>query len=226
MEVERIAVDPQGDRAAWLSLRTKDVTASAAGALLGVHEYVTPLALYLEKTGAPAPQPENGAMKRGRLLEPVALQLIREQHPQLNAEPANVYVRDPAIRLGATPDAFARDARGLGVIQIKTVAEQAFRAKWRDAETGAIAPPLWIAVQAIVEAHLCGADWAAVAALKVSGDLDLHLIEVPLHAGVIERVREATVRFWADVAAGRAPDPDFSRDARLIAGMFAPVEGS
>ena len=67
-----------------------------------------------------------------------------------------------------TPDLFVEcPERGRGIVQIKSVEGSIFRKKWRDPETNEIAPPLWIAVQGIVEAHLDGAQWAAVAPLVV-----------------------------------------------------------
>src|SRR5262245_7287249 len=77
--IERIEY---GDREAWLKLRGKDVTASVAGALLGVHEFTTPYGLWALKSGKIAEDPEEtGPMRRGRLLEPVAIELIQEEHP-------------------------------------------------------------------------------------------------------------------------------------------------
>lgn len=226
MPIERI---PVTDRAAWLALRQRDVTASTVGCLLGLHEYQTAYGLWALKTGRIAEDPEETPpMRRGRLLEPVALQLLAEERPDWRIEPPAVYLRDPDVRLGATPDAFASDPTraGFGVVQIKTVEPSVFRRKWRDPDTGDITPPLWIVVQAITEAHLAGASWAAVGAMTVSFGLELHVIEVPIHAGVIDRTRQAVADFWAMVGRGDEPDPDFARDGGVIARLYEADHGT
>lgn len=222
MTVERI---PIKDEAQWLALRRGDVTASVAGCLLGVHEYITPFALWALKSGLVEENPEETpAMKRGKKLEPIAIDLIGEERPRWRMIEPKVYLRDPELRLGATPDLFVEDPdAGFGVVQIKSIEPSVFRRKWRDQETGEIAPPLWIAVQAITEAHLSGAAWAATAALTVGFGLDLEIVPVPIHEGVIARLRAAVAEFWAMVASGKRPDPDWKRDARLIADLYEPT---
>ncbi|CUA90850.1 YqaJ viral recombinase family protein [Chelatococcus daeguensis] len=217
------------DRASWLKLREADVTASVAACLLGreVHDYQTAFGLYMLKTGQIAEDPDEAPpMLRGRLLEPVALQLLQEKHPEWTVVQPCVYLRDPDARLGATPDAYATNADGRGIVQIKSVEPSIFRQKWRDPDTGELRPPLWIAVQAIVEAHLSGADWAMVAALVVGHGLDLHEVPVPIHDGIVARVREEVARFWELVAAGTPPEPEYDRDAAVIARLYDQDDGT
>lgn len=62
--------------AAWHRLRSQDITASVAGALLGEHEFTTVFELWALKTGRLFQDfEETPAIKRGRLLEPVAVQM-------------------------------------------------------------------------------------------------------------------------------------------------------
>lgn len=226
MTVER---HPITDRASWLALRGRDVTASAVSALLGIHEYQTGFGLWALKTGRIQEDPDETApMLRGRLLEPVAVQLLREIRPTWTITyPVAEYLRDPDIRLGATPDCYAVDPErpGRGVVQLKSVEPSVFRRKWRDPETGEVAPPLWIAVQALTEAHLAGAAWADACAMTVGFGVDLHPVPVPLHDGVIERVRAEVQAFWRMVEAGQTPDPDYGRDGALIAELYAQDDG-
>lgn len=218
---------PVSDRAAWLALRERDITASVAGALLGLHEYTTPFALWALKTGRLSEDPEETPpMRRGRLLEPVAIEMLREERPDWIVEPGRTYFRDPSIRLGATPDTrVVCPRRGLGTVQIKSVEQSVFRRKWQVDPYGPVEPPLWIAVQAIVEAHLTGAAWASVAPLVVGHGVELPIIEIPLIPGVIDRVREATVAFWTMIEEGREPDPDYAHDAETIDELFLVDEG-
>jgi len=237
MAIEKIAII---NEAQWQALRQQDVTASVAGALLGVHEYTTAYGLWANKTGALAQEPDGPAisgddaaysvsdLERGRLLEPVVLELIRRAKPMWRMDRANAYYRDPDARLGATPDAFAVDPEraGFGVIQVKTVSEHAYRRKWRDPDTREVELPLWIGVQAAVEAHLTGASWAAVAAMVVDHKLTLHVIGIPLQPALIERVRVEAARFWALVESGETPPVDYGRDASALLRVHAQDDGS
>lgn len=221
-----IEVWPITDRAAWLARRQNDVTASDIGALLGVHDYnKTPYRLWARKSGLESEDSEETpAMIRGRLMEPVAVNLLREMHPSWNITTPNKYYRDPSARLGATPDAFASDPlkAGFGVIQIKTVGAITFQHKWR-CEDGTIECPLWIAAQAIVEAHLTGASWAMVAPMRMGeGGLDLDEIEIPLHAELIARIESEVTAFWRAVETRCPPDPDLHCDAELIERLYNP----
>lgn len=218
---------PISDRAAWLALRQQDVTASAAAALLGAHPYMTAYTLWAEKTGLmPTDGEANEAMERGTELEPVARRWIAKKNPTWQITEPGAYYRDPAARLGATPDCFAADpSRGLGVIQIKSVEPSAFRRNWRR-EGGEIEPPLYAVVQAIVEAHLTDAKWGGVAALVIGHGIELSIIDVPLHAGIIERVRSEVAAFWRMVDGGKTPDPDYGRDAAILSEVYREADGS
>ncbi len=228
--VRRIACP---DDATWHALRRQDVTASVAAALLGAadpedqHTYATPYKLYMLATGAVSPEPidEEGPVLRGWLMEEPAVRLLRRRNPtwivRHNTGEGRVYYRDPVARIGATPDAIVNDPqRGPGVVQIKSVGEFAYRRKWIN-DDKEVEPPLWIAVQAIVEATLVGATWAAVAPFRVTdGGIDMPLIDVPLHAGIMTRLREAVAEFWRRVDAREPYDPDFGRDGELIARLY------
>jgi len=224
MIIERI---PVTDRASWLKHREADVTASVAGALLGIHEYVTPYALWALKTGRLAADPEESEpMQRGRLLEPVAIQLMREEHPEWGIEQPGIYLRDTEARIGATPDCLVTcPKRGLGNVQIKSVEASIFRKKWHT-DDGMLEPPLWIVVQSIIEAALSGAQWAAVAPLVVSYGLEMPIIEIPLHAGIMDRLRNAVAEFWQMVADNKEPDPDYGRDGATIARLYEADHGT
>lgn len=214
------------DRVRWLALRERDVTASVAGALLGVHDYQTPYGLWALKSGRVQEDPDETApMRRGRLLEPVALQMLAEDRPGWTIRPGRQYFRAPDLRIGATPDAFATrpDRQGEGIVQIKTTTDQVFRRKWVDPEGDPDEPvlPLWIAVQANVEARLTGAAWAAVGVLIVGHGLDLRVIDVPIHDGIWARLKAEVSRFWAMVEAGEEPEIDPQRDGAAIAAVYS-----
>jgi len=221
---------PVTDRASWLKLRERDVTASVAGALFHEHEYQTEYGLWALKSGLITEDAEETApMQRGRLLEPVALQLLTEMRPTWRIERGQHYFRDKAARIGATPDAFAIDPErsGFGIIQVKTVEPSIFRRKWKsDDDFATPEPPLWIVIQAIIEAHLTGASWAVVTPLIVSFGLDLPVIEIPLHDGIMSSLRDRVTKFWKRVDSKMPPEFDYVKDGKLISRMYGADDGS
>lgn len=224
MSIERLASSGQ-----LHPMREHDVTASTAAALVGVHPYVTPYSLHMLKSGAiAADTEETPPLRRGKLLEPVAVQMIREDRPDLVLKryPYGYYYRDPEHRIGATPDLLAIDANGRrGVIQIKSIEPSMFRKRWHD-EVGEIELPLWIVIQAIIEAYLTDSEWAAVAPMRVGFGVEIDVIPIPLHAGILERIKAEVAEFWKRVEHGTPPDPDYGRDGALIAKLFPTDDGS
>lgn len=223
--MSKVVVIRPSDRASWLAARARDVTASVVGALFGEHEFTTIYQLWALKTGRDRrDDEETPAIRRGRLLEQVAVQLLREQYPSwtiTHNAAENIYFRDPEARLGATPDVIVdAPGRGKGVVQVKSVEASAFRRKWLD-EDGNVEAPLWIALQATLEAHLTGCQWAAVAPLVVSHGLEMPLIDIPILPGVIEAIVDRTRAFWAMVEEGREPEPDYARDGAVIERIYA-----
>jgi hypothetical protein len=215
------------NKAQWQALRSPVIGASEAAALAGVHEYLTYYGLWAKKSGKlPRDDTDTGAMERGRRLEPVAIEVIRDRWPNLHLDVPHAHYADHEFGIGATPDLLAHDAeRGPGVIQIKSVAPQIFRHAWRG-DADAVTPPIWIVIQALMEAELTGAKWAAVAALVIDHEIDLHMIEVPMHPGIVENIKTEALRFWEMVLQGREPDPDFKRDGALIRALLNKDDGS
>jgi len=115
----------------WLRWRRQDVTASVVGALFGVHPYTTALRIYAEKRGVEFPDADNKTMRRGRWLEPAVATAVEEERPDWKLRAPRLYLRDPDLRLGCTPDYFIEgDPRGLGVLQCKTVAPSVYARDW------------------------------------------------------------------------------------------------
>lgn len=209
---------PVTDRESWLKLRKQDVTASVVAALFGQHPYESALGVYAEKTGLDLPEIDNAVLRRGRLLEGAVAAAVAEEHPEWEIIKGTDYLRDPDLRLGATPDFYImNDPRGLGILQAKTVAPSVFKKQWRD--TG---PPFWIALQNATELMMePDAAFGVVAALVVDPwKMECPIYPIPRHAGVEARIREAVTKFWADVAEGREPAPDYGRDAELFAALY------
>jgi predicted phage-related endonuclease len=223
---------PITSREMWLANRLRDVTASSVACLITEHEYVTPFGLYALKTGQiqeEADEPvltENSLtlspMGRGNLLEAAAGDMLRQLKPEWIVKKCSDYLRDDSVRLGATPDFECNDpARGQGIVQIKVPEQSIFRKKWLQ-EDGEIVPPMAYCIQAMVEAHLTGAKWAAVGVMTVGHRTQFQLIDVPIHKGVIDAVYEAVDEFWDRVAKNEPYDPDYQRDGTTITRLTHP----
>lgn len=223
MPVEQIPIE---NREQWLALRKRDVTASVAAAVLGAHDYTSYYELWHLKAGTiDEDGEETPAMRRGSRLENFAITMLLEERPELIRVGGNdAYYRDPDTRLGATPDLCVDDPeRGRGVIQIKSVHPFAFKKKWRDDDTGEVSAPFWIELQAAVEARLTGAAWAEVVPMVIDAGIDFHAIPVDLTDDVWELLDDQIAEFWRTVAEGIPPDPDYRRDAELLAAEFRKV---
>ena len=201
---------PITDSAQWQQLRKPNVGCSEVAALFGIHEFITGYALAARKLGKLPDARETGPMRRGRRLEPVARQMLQEQRQDLTVIAADSYHYDPDLRFGATPDLFVRNEHGrLGIVQIKTMSSDVFARKWHNRETGAVEPPLWIALQAMCEQHLTGAAFAMVAAMIIDpwDDFILETVDVPYLPFLIERTEKRWRRSgrWSTAANCRIP---------------------
>lgn len=213
--IERI---PLPSKAEWLELRRRDVTASDVAAVCGLSPYKTPLRLWAEKCGEVAETEDTPAMRRGRWLEAAVFSALAEEKPEWIVKRPGIYVRDTEARLGATPDAFALTPEGDGVVQMKVVAKPVF-------DTWQGEPPIGYVLQTLTEAMLLSTPNAHLAVMVVDTfACDLHIFPVQRHRGAETRIRKTVARFWADVAEGRAPAADYSRDGELLQELYPPRE--
>ena len=230
MTVERREIT---SREEWLEWRKQDVTASQVGALFNCHPYVTALRLYAEKRGTEFFVEDNKVMRRGRWLEPAVAKAVEELRPEWQLIPAHEYLRDAELHLGATPDFYVIDTDRLihqsepmdkfkirsrrGILQTKTVAPSVYARDWADgAEV-----PLWIILQATVEAMLADADFIAIAALLVDAHaMDCAIHELPRNPAAEQKIKDQVAIFWRNVDQGIEPEPNFERDADVIKAMW------
>lgn len=211
MTIERL---PVTDRSAWLTLRRRDITASDIGSLFGCHPYRSPLQVFADKVGEGYDRGDNSAMRRGRILEPSVAAAVAEEKPDWKIEKATEYLRDPDLRLGATPDWFVHDKQGLGILETKTADPSVFERDWK------AGPPLAWTLQCLSQMMLAGAAWGAVAVLVMSRDFPVFIYDVPRHEGAEARIAAKVKAFWAAVEAGQQPPADFTKDGPAIAALF------
>ena len=149
-----------------------------------------------------------------------------------NPIPGGKFYRDLETGMSCTPDAFVTnptmdpDNLFQGICQIKSVEPHVFKRAWVPDNTGGgPEAPLYVAIQAIQEATLTGASWACVGALVVGYGIDLHLIDIDLHAGIAARIRTEAADFWRRVRERDPYPPDYARDVDAIKTLYADDDG-
>jgi predicted phage-related endonuclease len=206
---------PITDRESWLAMRRQDLTASDIGAVAGVDPYRTALSVFTDKLGLGVTF-QTALMQRGIWLEAAAHEAMVDTLPNWKIINPKIYLRDPEIRLGCTPDRLAEDEDIGGLIncQIKSVSKPTFE-KWN----GVV--PLHYTLQTACEGMMLNARTSYLVAFVIATyTAELHLFEVPRHAGAETRIRQTAVDFWHDMDAGQMPKPDFYRDAEVIAALY------
>jgi len=209
-------------REAWLERRRLFIGASEIPSLFDASPWMSAFKLSAIKGGLVSDDAENAAMRRGRLLEPVAIECVREEHQdwivQPNVLPNLQYFVDSSNRIGATPDAFVKipGRWGRGIIQVKSVERSSFKKLWLDRE-----PPLYVAIQAAIECAITESQYAYVAAIVISHGIDLHLQEIPLTPGLYAAAAARSLAFWEKIDRGETYFPDFEKDGETIREIYA-----
>lgn len=215
------------DRPTWLRWRLVNVNGSEAPCLFAddLHPYMSAFQLWAEKSGLdPGAGIDSPVLRRGRSLEHIVLEMAAED-TGWTILPGDSYYFDPVARIGATPDAFALrpDREGAGNLQAKTADIHGWRKHWVNKSTGEVEIPLWVAIQASIEAYLTGLAWAVVAVLNMA-EWKVYVLDVPLVPELIDKLRELVDDFWQRVKSGDFYPPRWEHDADLIRRMFAVAE--
>jgi predicted phage-related endonuclease len=214
----------------WLDLRKRDITSTEASALFHESPYQTVFELYQVKRGAIESSFQmNDRVEAGQFLEP-AIAAYAAHKFGLEIEPLKgVYARIPAFRLGASFDylitggagvpedlrpllPFPMDCKNKDYVQFK-------REEWQAGEPGVIEAPTHIMLQ-MVQQELCGGYGASAVAVLVGGN-DLRICWQQHSPGAAKKIIEASRDFWAAIAEGREPSPDYARDGEVLKRLFA-----
>lgn len=231
-QIERI---PITDRDEWLRLRQRDCTASDIPAICGVGMYGSAASVWAHKRGLVPPQADNDALRRGRWGEAAVFEALADEHPDWELRRAKVYLRDPALRLGATPDgvAIVPGREGVVVVQTKIVAAPVFRRDWLldasdDVAHGEIIAPVGYALQTLTECMLAGASCGVLAALVVDTfRWTLRLCWIDRHPMAERSIREKVAEFWTRyLDPGVQPPIEPERDGDLVRSLFPADDGT
>jgi putative phage-type endonuclease len=148
----------------WLAERRKGVGASDIHQVLALEPYGCPRRLFLEKINFPPDyEAEDKAIfRRGKMMEPIILQLLAEEHLDLNIKASADSRQGSVSHHRASPDGFAYEITGAGagmVIESKTAGERAWRKMIADG-----LPESYI-VQLQWSMHVCGVQHGIFAVL-------------------------------------------------------------
>ena len=206
------------DRASWLTLRKRDVTASEIAGLFGVSKWSSPLQVYADKTGGAREFGDNAAMKAGRIMESAIAEAVRELHSDWIVEKATKYYRDPELRIGCTPDYFKVVGVGMGSVKVpvecKFVQPKIYEADWKDG------PPLMYVLQTLVQIYITGAPYGYVAVMLDNRAKDVFLYDVPRNDAAWAKIKERVKMFWIDVALGVLPGADYTKDGAALKELY------
>lgn len=214
----------------WKQLRTQDVTSTESAALFGMSPYVSKFQLWHQKrAGEIVEIPGNERMDWGRRLQDAIAHGIAADHGVIvRALPE--YWRIEGSRMGASFDfeivdvalgAGADDTLsplaqmfrtyGPGILEIKAVDYLVFRDQWHDGDV--LTPPDHIQCQVQHQLHVRDYRWGAIGVL-VAGN-KAHVVTYMRDDVAGAAIEAAVAEFWASVASGNEPAPDFPVDAEF-----------
>lgn len=204
----------------WLQDRAEGLSASEVAAAVGLSPYDSRYSMWARKVGILPPATENRAMRRGRTMEPfIAAEYALETGRELVDLGRYTLVRSAAHPfLSCTPDRLIRpvDARGVGVLEIKSVRN-------RDAWASGSVPEHY-RIQLLMNLAVLELRWGVLCGY-ISGTDEIIPVEIERNDDVLEALIEEAAEFHEMVLAGRAaiargeepttfPDPDASEATR------------
>lgn len=209
------------ERSAWLAIRRRGLGSSDAAAAVGLDPFISPLALWMEKTGRctePEFDPESDSpMYWGRVLEPIVARhyarrsgcrvrrvnavLQHPQHPWMLANLDREVIGNAAVQ----------------ILECKTTGPHGI-GYWRDGV------PEYVQLQVMHQLAVTGRQAADVAVLLGGQQLAIH--RVIRDEVLIERLIARERAFWRWVEQDRPPPADASASsARALRALFPTDNG-
>lgn len=200
----KVELWPLPDFHSFPPIREQDVTSSVISCLSVGSRFKSRWQYWMEKAGRLPEPKEKRHMYRGRLYEEAIATEAQREWADLSVIHKNEnYYRDPAIRLGATPDYFASNkvARPFP-LEVKMVGFDAWRDHWAEG----VDAPLDYQLQLQCQMGLTGADKGVIVAL-VQGR-DLVRFDYDFRPETYKVIRAQTIGFWASIRDGIEPPID------------------
>ncbi|WP_175786949.1 YqaJ viral recombinase family protein [Burkholderia anthina] len=206
----------------WLSVRRNGIGGSDAAAAVGLNPYMSPLELWLDKTGRadgmsrPEPDDTTSPTYWGTLLEPIVAAVYTKQTGN-RVRRVNAVLRHPTIPwMLANVDREVLGSCDVQLLECKTAGEFGARL-WRDGV------PEYVELQVQHQLAVTGKQVAHVAVLLCGQALEVFRIE--RDDGLIARLVELEGRFWRYVTADTPPPADGSESAERALRHLYPGHG-
>mgnify|MGYP000029326366 CR=1 FL=1 len=187
--------------------RSAHVGASEVPALFDASPYVTHFELWHRRKGNIA-SPDFGDNERvewGLRLEPAIIAAAADRYGyKLEETPRRL---SNGRGLGGHPDQLASDARGPGIIEIKTADWLVFK-QWGDE------PPTHYLLQAMAYAGLAGRQWCDIVVLV--GGNRLERFSYDFRPKIYAEIEKRVEAFWQSIEADDPPPADYTRDLPTI----------
>ncbi|KWH22645.1 YqaJ viral recombinase family protein [Burkholderia multivorans] len=194
----------------WLEVRRTGIGGSDAAAAVGLNPYMSPLELWLDKTGRaddlPRPDPDDTRSPTywGTLLEPIVAASYTKQTGN-RVRRVNAVLRHPTIPfMLANLDREVVGVPDVQILECKTTGEFGAR-RWREGV------PEYVQLQVQHQLAVTGKSAADVAVLICGQTLEVHRIE--RDDSLIARLIELEARFWWFVESDTPPPADGSESA-------------
>ncbi|KAE8758414.1 endonuclease [Paraburkholderia madseniana] len=194
----------------WLKLRKSGIGGSDAAAAVGLNPYMSPLELWLDKTGRdtglakPDPHDTTEPVYWGTLLEPIVAAAYTQQTGN-RVRKVNAVLQHPTIPfMLANLDREIVGVPDVQILECKTAGEFGARL-WRDGG------PEYVQLQVQHQLAVTGKHTADVAVLLCGQALEVH--RIARDDGLIARLIELEARFWQFVESDTPPPADGSESA-------------
>jgi len=197
----------------WHELRTKGITGTDTGAILGVSPFASAYKVWAVKTGQVSDEvKQNERMRLGQLLEAPLIQLYREKHEDVTVyENVGTYIHEDYPELIANPDGLVTIGDKLYILEVKTS-----RKYWGEV-------PAHYRTQVLHYADVFSADGVIV--ISLAGG-DYQEWEVEVDENELSMQRSIILEFWQEnVINGVEPDWDGSQSTyETVRAISSPTE--
>jgi putative phage-type endonuclease len=218
----RLVETKQLSRDDWLSVRRNGIGGSDAAAAVGLSPYMSPLELWLNKTGRdgglsrPSLDDTTEPIYWGTLLEPIVAAAYTKQTGN-RVRRVNAVLQHPSIPfMLANIDREIVGVSGVQILECKTAGEFGARA-WREGV------PEYVQVQVQHQLAVTGKQAADVAVLLCGQKLEVHRIE--RDDALIAQLIPLEAAFWRFVETDTPPPADGSESADRALRCLYPRSG-
>lgn len=192
---------------AWLKERMEGVGGSDMSTILGLNNFGTPYALWLEKTGREQPADISGkwAIVKGNALERELRNRFRSLHPEwecYDGTDKSLVSRTRPFMHASLDGVLYDESRGFGVLEIKTANARRGATDWHDDDGNLMIPAYYMAQ---VTHYLAVTGWTWGVVYADIGEAEPVEIMFERDEQDVEAVIVAAERFWGHVTRDEPP---------------------